>query len=79
MVNFNEEDDLVFFFGVATNQLINPLLIDEGKTPIRVLPHALKMPTHDDERLWYGRMVLAPADALHPAAADWEGLRLLHQ
>jgi hypothetical protein len=66
MVHFNEEDDLVFFFGDGVNQIINPVLISEGKSPMRVLPHTLRMPKLKEERLWYGRMVLAPADALHP-------------
>ena len=65
-VHFDERDELVFFFGDGVNQIINPILMNEGKNPIRVLPHALKMPHLEEERLWYGRMVLAPADALHP-------------
>ncbi|KAI2493763.1 hypothetical protein MHU86_20768 [Fragilaria crotonensis] len=65
-VRFDQEDEIVFFFGDGANQIINPVLIKHGRSPMRVLPHALKMPRLDEERLWYGRMVLAPADALHP-------------
>ena len=66
MVKFDERDEIVFFFGDGVNQIINPVLINQGKAPIRALPHALKMPALDQERLWYGLMVLPPSDALHP-------------
>jgi hypothetical protein len=66
MVQFDDEDEIVFFFGDGANQIINPVLMKQGKSPMRALPHALKMPRLDEERLWYGRMVLAPAEALHP-------------
>jgi hypothetical protein len=68
MVKFDDEDELVFFFGDGVNQIINPFLVKAERTPLRVLPHSLKMPPLDQSevRLWYGRMVLPPADALHP-------------
>jgi hypothetical protein len=63
-VKFDNQDDLVIFLGDGVNQFVNPTL----KEPLRVLPHALRMPQTKPNapRTWYGRMVLAPANALHP-------------
>ncbi len=35
---------------------------------LRAAPHAVSMPVHKESqaRVWYGRMVLPPFDALHP-------------
>ncbi len=65
-VDFDEADDLVVLLGDGVNQYINPRLpVDEA---LRALPHALALPVHSDEeaRVWYGRMVLPPASAIHP-------------
>jgi hypothetical protein len=70
MVKFQREDDIVIFFGDGVNQIINPILKQKGKTPLRVLPHALKWSAADSTvnlpRTWYGRMILPPSQARHP-------------
>jgi hypothetical protein len=66
-VEFDENDDLVFMLGDGVNQFINPRLSEESVT-LRATPHALTMPYHgeNEARVWYGRMVLPPSDAVHP-------------
>jgi len=62
-VNFDEEDDLVFMIGDGANSLINERLGDkDGSKVLRATPHALSLPASDGARVWYGRMVLSPAD-----------------
>ena len=67
-VNFSEEDDLVFMIGDGANQYINNNLIDsKDAMPLRATPHALSFPAQidsSDVRVWYGRMVLPPNNAL---------------
>jgi hypothetical protein len=63
MVKFEEQDDLIILLGDALHQILNPVL---GK-PLRIPPHALTVPY--GQRVWYGRMVLPPADALVPSTA----------
>lgn len=68
-VDFNiETDDLVFMLGDGVNQYINNRLTDEenGRRHLRATPHAVSLKVHDDSqaRVWYGRMVLPPKDAL---------------
>ena len=69
-VEFTKEDDLVFMLGDGVNQYVNPKL--DGMSSLRATPHALTMPKHSAEeaRVWYGRMVLPPADAVHPQHKD---------
>jgi len=64
-VMFGEEDDLVFMLGDGVDQYINGRLSKK----LRAVPHALLMAPHgkNESRVWYGRMVLPPADAVHPA------------
>ena len=62
-VEFGEEDDLVFLLGDGVNQYIN----DRLSKKLYAVPHALRMAPQSESRVWYGRMVLPPADALHPA------------
>ena len=66
MVDFDNEDDLVILLGDGVNQYVNPRL-GNGET-LRAAPHALALPEHSDDeaRVWYGRMVLPPATAIHP-------------
>jgi len=73
-VDFNvETDDLVFMLGDGVNQYINNRVIaasdesDRRRRVLRATPHAVSLQYHDDEsyaRVWYGRMVLPPNDAL---------------
>lgn len=67
-VEFNNEDDLVFMLGDGVNQYINDKLAADKK--LRAVPHMLRFKSHGDKsssRVWYGRMVLPPVDAIHPA------------
>ena len=66
VVDFDNEDDLVILLGDGVNQYVNPRLAT-GET-LRAAPHALALPEHSDDkaRVWYGRMVLPPATAIHP-------------
>lgn len=65
-VAFDENDDLVFMLGDGVNQYINEKLANHHQ--LRAVPHALIMNAHEDSvsRVWYGRMVLPPVDAMHP-------------
>jgi len=71
-VDFNvETDDLVFMLGDGVNQYINNRVIASGRHSrrrlLRATPHAVSLKYHDDDsyaRVWYGRMVLPPNDAL---------------
>ena len=62
MVQFDQTDDLVLLLGDGVHQYVNGAL----KSPLRALPHAFRMPHSTDPRVWYGRMVLPPANAKHP-------------
>lgn len=65
MVEFEDKDDVVVLLGDGVNQYINRAL-DPEQPPLRAVPHAFRMPATSAPRVWYGRMVLPPADALHP-------------
>ncbi|GKY90491.1 hypothetical protein MPSEU_000022900 [Mayamaea pseudoterrestris] len=67
-VEFDDEDDLIIMLGDGVNQYVNPKL-SESSPQLRAVPHSLVVPDHDANqvRVWYGRMVLAPADAIYPA------------
>jgi len=64
-----ETDDLVFMLGDGVNQYINNRFIDgenNGRRHLRATPHSVSLKVHDPDqaRVWYGRMVLPPNDAL---------------
>jgi hypothetical protein len=63
-VQFDKEDELVIMLGDGVNQYVNP----RRNTYLHATPHALSLPTQTKEeaRVWYGRMVLPPAEALYP-------------
>ena len=66
-VRLDETDDLVFLLGDGVSQYINDRLSPSKK--LRPCPHALEMTaasSSDDQRVWYGLMVLPPPDAVHP-------------
>ncbi len=65
----SEIDDLVIMLGDGVNQYINDN--DPDAVPLRAVPHAVTLPKKsniDTPRLWYGRMVLPPPEAIHPSA-----------
>jgi hypothetical protein len=82
MVNFDPEDDLVILLGDGVNQYLNRKI----QPALRAAPHALVMAPMTDKsstttvttpeaaaaaaRVWYGRMVLPPANAIHPDYHD---------
>ena len=67
LLDFSEDDDLVFMLGDGVNQIINNQLGDQdGKKVLRATPHALSL-SNEQPRVWYGRMVLAPSDAFVPS------------
>jgi hypothetical protein len=72
LVNFNE-NDLVIMLGDGVNQIINPIIAPSGVS-LRATPHALDMESNSSgsnrARVWYGRMVLPPFDAIHPKHDD---------
>lgn len=63
-----DTDDLVFMLGDGVNQYINNRMIDSGtnRRALRATPHAVSLNYHaaSSARVWYGRMVLPPSDAL---------------
>ena len=59
------EDDLVIMLGDGINQivnLINSFTFHATLHAVRVSPQSSK----HESRVWYGRMVLPPTDAIHP-------------
>ena len=56
-------DELVIMLGDGVNQYING---DTAPT-LRAVPHSVALPTSQNPRLWYGRMVLPPPTAIHPS------------
>jgi hypothetical protein len=64
-----DSDDLVFMLGDGVNQYVNNRFVNgenDGRRHLRATPHAVSLKNHDDSqaRVWYGRMVLPPTDAL---------------
>eukprot|EP00531_Pseudo-nitzschia_arenysensis_P007614 CAMPEP_0116133272 /NCGR_PEP_ID=MMETSP0329-20121206/10016_1 /TAXON_ID=697910 /ORGANISM="Pseudo-nitzschia arenysensis, Strain B593" /LENGTH=472 /DNA_ID=CAMNT_0003627889 /DNA_START=50 /DNA_END=1468 /DNA_ORIENTATION=+ len=62
-------DDLVIMLGDGVNQYINGN--DPDTVHLRAVPHAVTLPKKsnvDTPRLWYGRMVLPPPEAIHPSS-----------
>ncbi|CAB9498323.1 expressed unknown protein [Seminavis robusta] len=69
VVDLGPEDDLVIMLGDGVNQYVNENVKDNKGRKLRACPHALTVPDHDPQnaaRVWYGRMVLPPASAIHP-------------
>jgi hypothetical protein len=63
MVNFDQDDELVFLLGDGIHQVL------ADNKDLYSAPHALQM-TARDVRVWYGRMVLPPANAISPKHSD---------
>lgn len=66
-VTFSEEDDVVILLGDGIAH-IKDSIEDQDEINLRAVPHAFVMPdNHKKEalRLWYGRMMLFPLDAIH--------------
>lgn len=67
-----DKDELVFMLGDGVNQYVNPSMTTGGNgRNLRATPHAVSLRFHDESvaRVWYGRMVLPPDDALVPKQA----------
>jgi len=62
-------DDLVIMLGDGVHQYIN----NNGNADLRAVPHSVALPKNNGNnevqmpRLWYGRMVLPPPEAIHPS------------
>lgn len=72
-----EKDDVIVMLGDGVDQYVNPKF-NEEESVLRAVPHSFKMQRteHDDQsqyhsapRVWYGRMVLPPPNAVHPHTA----------
>jgi hypothetical protein len=66
-VTFTEEDDIVILLGDGVAH-INDAIEDHVHVKLRAVPHAFVMPdkeNRDAVRMWYGRMMLFPLDAIH--------------
>ena len=68
LVNLSSEDELIFMMGDGVDQYVNPILREDSASKskkLRPTPHAVALPAHDASmaRVWYGLMVLPPADA----------------
>jgi len=71
LVEFQEDDDLVVLIGDGVNQYVNSKIAGSGSSfrgfQLRAVPHALSIQQNQQQaRVWYGRMVLPPATAIHP-------------
>jgi len=80
-VDFDEAiDDVVIMLGDGIDQYFNNIKNGDGTArkeelpPLRAVPHALTLPSTNVEsgrpRIWYGRMVLPPNNAIVPASLD---------
>eukprot|EP00585_Thalassiosira_rotula_P004142 CAMPEP_0196143652 /NCGR_PEP_ID=MMETSP0910-20130528/13644_1 /TAXON_ID=49265 /ORGANISM="Thalassiosira rotula, Strain GSO102" /LENGTH=716 /DNA_ID=CAMNT_0041405137 /DNA_START=82 /DNA_END=2232 /DNA_ORIENTATION=+ len=73
VVQFDANDELVIMLGDGVDQIVNPTLketVKEGghQRRLRAVPHELTVAASDtSSRVWYGRMVLPPAQAVHPS------------
>ncbi|KAL3790216.1 hypothetical protein HJC23_005588 [Cyclotella cryptica] len=64
-VTFTEEDDVVIMLGDGVAHIKNAIE-DHQDFNLRAVPHAFVMPDRQDAlRMWYGRMMLFPLDAIH--------------
>jgi hypothetical protein len=77
LVEFGPQDDLVLLLGDGVHQYINPALRKLNQPAWRPVPHAMVLSTATEEsseqqqhRLWYGRMLLPPPQALYPDRPD---------
>jgi hypothetical protein len=77
-------DDLVIMLGDGVHQYINNN--DNDNVNLRAVPHSVSLPNNNGNgnnnenetpRLWYGRMVLPPPEAIHPSGngSTFEELR----
>ncbi|KAL3780178.1 hypothetical protein HJC23_013986 [Cyclotella cryptica] len=67
-VSFTEEDDVVILLGDGVAH-IKDAIKNDVDIYLRAVPHAFVMPdigNRDALRMWYGRMMLFPLDAIHP-------------
>jgi hypothetical protein len=64
-VRFETKDELVVMLGDGVNQYVNNMM-NQDEHFFRAVPHRLSVRDGICERVWYGRMVLPPADAVHP-------------
>eukprot|EP00537_Pseudo-nitzschia_pungens_P000322 CAMPEP_0172357490 /NCGR_PEP_ID=MMETSP1060-20121228/1865_1 /TAXON_ID=37318 /ORGANISM="Pseudo-nitzschia pungens, Strain cf. cingulata" /LENGTH=521 /DNA_ID=CAMNT_0013078207 /DNA_START=156 /DNA_END=1721 /DNA_ORIENTATION=- len=64
-------DDLVIMLGDGVRQYVNSATSGNKKTKLRAVPHAVVLAdSYASPRLWYGRMVLPPPNAIHPHSAN---------
>jgi hypothetical protein len=68
-VHFSDSDDLIVMLGDGVNQYINPK-IQDSNAALRAVPHAVTLAASEHARIWYGLMVLPPAEAIHPIYSD---------
>jgi hypothetical protein len=80
-VEFDDSDDLVIMLGDGVNRIVNPKIkrnvAGSAVSTLRATPHALYMPFHEEHeaRVWYGRMILPPAQAQSDVANMSHGVR----
>lgn len=74
-VQFDEEDDLIILLGDGVNQYINQVIPEASSGRLHATQHAVAMPSlaKGGSRVWYGRMVLPPPSAIHPAHGETFG------
>lgn len=65
-VRFDTKDELVVMLGEGVNQYANKNMMNQEEHSFRAVPHRLSVQSGSGERVWYGRMVLPPSDAVHP-------------
>lgn len=65
----SQKDDIVLMLGDGVNQYIQ----SNNSHNLRAVPHTLALQEESQEaRLWYGRMVLPPPNAVHPHSTRHE-------
>jgi hypothetical protein len=70
-VSFDIKDELVVMLGegihhYSTSSRNNMMLNPKDENSFRAVLHRLSVRSGNGERVWYGRMVLPPSDAVHP-------------
>jgi len=74
-VDFDESiDDVVIMLGDGIDQYFNDDALRDLRKDLRAVPHALTLPATSESsgrpRIWYGRMVLPPSNAIVPASIE---------
>ena len=69
------EEELILDGNDQLVLLVGDGMVNVGLGHFRPVPHALKLPVGTERRVWYGRMVLPPTDAVSPWGKTYGQIR----